>query len=307
MKTDDLVSQIRFFSREMVRELGLLNNRFAVIGSTSQCHALVELDSHAVLNSGQLSKILNLEKSTVSRVVTHLYEQELCDIQPDANDRRNKLISLTKKGQVLANEIHCAAKLQVKLALEVMNEEEKHIVVRGISIYAQALRKSRVQNECTIRKLLKDDVPQLINIIKSVRAEFGFDSSHPEAPLFEEELKNLYESYTEKNAEYYVLIHDEKIVGGAGFGSISTPEKHICELKGMYLSQQLRGFGLGSMLLKKTLLEATNRGFKKCYLETNDFMQGANTLYIKNGFEKLDKPIEGAGHECTNIWYIKKL
>jgi putative acetyltransferase len=307
MTTDALISQIRASTRQMVRELGLLNNRFATIGSASQCHALVELDSHGVLNSGQLSTILNLEKSTVSRLVTHLHENGLCDIQSDANDRRNKLISLTKKGQALANEIHFAAKLQVNQALEMMNEDERNIVVQGISLYAKALRKSGIQNEYTIRKLLKHDVPQLINIIKSVRAEFGFDASHPQAPLFEEELKNLYESYTGKNREYYVLTHDDKIVGGAGFGAISSPEKNICELKGMYLSQQLRGLGLGSKLLKRVLEEAVNRGFKKCYLETNDFMHGANTLYMKNGFVKLAKPIDGAGHACTNIWYIKKL
>lgn len=307
MKTDTLVSQIRTSSRQMVRELGFLNNRFAAIGSISQCHALVELDSHGALNSGQLSTILNLEKSTVSRLVTHLYEKKLCDIQFDANDRRNKLISLTKKGQALANEIHIAAKLQVRQALEMMNEDEKKIVVQGISIYTQALRRSRIQNEYAIRKLLKHDMPQLINIIKSVRAEFGFDASHPEAPLFEEELKNLYESYTGKSSEYYVLVHDEKIVGGAGFGSVLTPESNICELKGMYLLQQLRGLGLGSKLLKKILFEAANRGFKECYVETNDFMRSANTLYKKNGFVKLAKPIEGAGHACTNIWYIRKL
>lgn len=307
MTKDTLISQIRTSSREMVRELGLLNNRFAAIGSTSLCHALVELDSHGVLNSNQLATILNLEKSTVSRLVMQMQEKELCDIQADPNDRRNKLISLTKNGQALANEIHVAAKSQVSQALQMMSAEEKNMVVQGIAIYAKALRKSGIQSEHSIRKLQKQDIPQLTNIIKSVWAEFKFDASHPEASLIEDELTNLYANYTGKNQEYYVLTQGEKIVGGAGFAGILTPEKKLCELKGMYLSQQLRGAGLGSMLLQKVLSEATARGYKQCYLETNDFMHGANKLYMKNGFEKLTRPIEGAGHPCTNIWYIKKL
>src|SRR5471030_1259673 len=98
MKTNTLIPHIRSASREMVRQFGLLNNRFASIGSTSQCHALVELDSHGVMNLGQLASVLNLEKSTISRLITQLFDQGICHIQPDECDRRNKLISLTKTG-----------------------------------------------------------------------------------------------------------------------------------------------------------------------------------------------------------------
>ncbi len=159
-KTDKLISQIRSSSRGIVRQLGLLENCFASIGSTSQCHAMVELDTHGAMNAGQLSEALNLEKSTVSRLVAQLLEDGICCIKIDENDRRNKLISLTKKGLVLVGKIHIEATLQVKRALDLMSEEEKSIVVRGLSIYAKALKKSGVQDEqhdCnTNKKRLKD-------------------------------------------------------------------------------------------------------------------------------------------------------
>jgi len=307
MKTDILITHIRLASREMVRQFGLLNNRFSSIGSTSQCHALVELNSQGVMNLGQLSIVLNLEKSTTSRLVTQLLKKGICQIQSDENDRRNKLISLTQKGTILVNKIHSESKLQVQQALDMMNDEEKNTVVRGLTIYSKALKRSRIQAEYTIRKLLKSDVPQLINLIKVIRSEFGFDSSHPAASLFENELNKIYETYAVKRSDYFVLVHDKKIVGGAGFGPLEGEDKNMCELKGMYLSSQLRGFGLGALLLQKVVEEASKHGFNKCYLETQDFMYGANSLYKKFGFIQLEKPMGNTGHTWTNCWYMKEI
>jgi len=307
MKTETLITHIRSSSREMVRQFGLLNNCFSSIGSTSQCHALVELDSHGVMNLGQLSTVLNLEKSTTSRLVTQLLSKGICHIQLDENDRRNKLISLTKKGLQLVNKIHLEAKLQVQQALDMMSEDEKNTVVRGLSIYAKALKRSRILQEYSIRKLTKSDVPQLINLIKTIWAEFGFDSSHPAAPIFEDELKNTYETYSGKKSSYFVLMHAKRIIGGVGYGPLSNEYADTCELKGMYLSSQLRGSGLGAFLLQKVLREIKNEGFKKCYLETMDYMHGANALYKRFGFAKLDNPIGNTGHTWTNCFYIKEI
>lgn len=307
MSANNVVNQIRSASREMIRQFGFLNNRFSSIGSTSQCHALVELDAHGVMNLGQLSSVLNLDKSTASRLVMQLCKEDSCQIHFDENDRRNKLISLTKKGLQLVNAIHYEANLQVKLALNMINEEEQATVLKGLTAYAKALKRSRLHNEYKVRKLQKSDMPQLVNLIKSIWAEFGFDSTHPKATVFEEELHRTYETYTAKKSNYYVLVDGKKIIGGVGYAPLVGANKNICELKGMYLSSQLRGLGLGSMLLKKALIDAKNEGFKKCYLETMDFMHGANNLYHKFGFLKLEKPLGDTGHSWTNHWYIKNL
>jgi putative acetyltransferase len=256
---------------------------------------------------GQLSTVLNLDKSTTSRLVTQLCEKGICQIQLDEHDRRNKLISLTKKGLQLVNEIHKKASLQVNLALDMMSKEEQAMVLNGLTLYAKALKYSRIHNEYTIRKLQKSDMPQLVNLIKTIWMEFGFDSSHPKSSIFEDELHRTYEAYTTKKSNYYVLLNGKKITGGVGFAPLSGVSENICELKGMYLSSQLRGLGLGSVLLKKALQDAQEKGFKKCYLETMSFMHGANTLYKKFGFIKLDKPMGNTGHTWTNCWYIKKL
>lgn len=144
----------------MVRQFGLLSNRFSSIGSTSQCHALIELDTYGRMTLGQLSMVLNLEKSTTSRLIMKMSNEGICLVKSDENDHRNKLISLTKKGLILANQIHIEAKSQVMQALEIMNEEEKNTVVRGLSIYANALKQSKLKSKHKPRKPLKKDIRQ---------------------------------------------------------------------------------------------------------------------------------------------------
>lgn len=307
MQIENLVAHIRLSSRELVRELGFLNNRFSTIGSISQCHALVELDSQGVMNMEQLSSILNLDKSTTSRIVAKLIEKDIFQIQLDENDRRSKLISLTKKGKQTVNQIHLDAILQVQQALNIMSEDERLTVSNGLSTYAKALKRARIHQEYTIRKLHKNDIPQLIYLIKNIWAEFGFDSNHPNAAHFHEELHGIYESFSINKSGYFVLLKDKRVMGGGGFGPLVGGNTNTCEIKGMYLSPQLRGLGLGASLLEKIIEEGKNKGYKKYYLETMDFMHGANALYGKFGFKKLEKPLGNTGHTWTNCFYYKEI
>lgn len=307
MKQQLVINHIRSASREMIRQLGLLDNQFSAYGTPSQCHALIEIAALGVVNMGELASLLNLDKSTMSRIVAQMIKLDLCDMQPDENDRRNKLITLTKKGRATVAKIDSDAEHQVKSALNMLSEDDKDLVVRGLSIYAKALKRSALIDKYQVRKLKVDDMPQLIKLIKTVWAEFGFDHNHPDSSHYNEELNQTFEIYSAPKSEYFVLMHDNKIIGGVGFCPLPGAKKSICELKGMYLSSQVRGLGLGTVLIKHVLHAASKIRFQECYLETMDFMHGANRLYQKSGFVKLDKPIGNTGHHWTNCWYIKKL
>lgn len=306
MSMNILISGIRVKSREIVRQLGLSDGRFASIGSISQCYALLELNSKGMMNLKELSKVLNLDKSTTSRLVSQLLENGLCDIQGDNDDRRNKLIFLTDKGLKAIAHINEEAELEVKQALEMMNEEERNTVFHGLSIYAKALRKSHVQKKSIIRVFEEDDSSQLKTIIRQVRAEFGFDETHPSAKVSEKELDQMYEVYSQNENKYFVIEYNGEIIGGGGYSPLIENEE-ICELRNMYIASEFRSFGLGGILLQRILKEAQIDGFKRCYLETQESMSAANTLYKKHGFQPLDKPIVDTGHNWTNCWYMKEL
>ena len=141
------IAAIRLAARELVRELGCLTQPFSAYGlSLSQCHTLIELEMRGKMNISQLSDLLNLERSSVSRLVKILQDHQLILTQIDPNDGRSKILQLTDNGYKLLKNLHDEFNKRIAPALEQLSEIEYNYVLKGLSIYAVALRNSRVIN-----------------------------------------------------------------------------------------------------------------------------------------------------------------
>ena len=90
------IQTIRQSSRNLFRELDELKGIYQNSGfSYSQCHLLFELDQHKLLNLMELSQLLLIDKSTASRVIKKLLEQDYVKVDTTTADKRQKLYSLT--------------------------------------------------------------------------------------------------------------------------------------------------------------------------------------------------------------------
>lgn len=74
----------------------------------AQCHTILEIEDMGQATTVELSKRLGLDKSTLSRTVDGLVNIGLLKRAPDPNDRRFNLLSLTEKGQEVADHINQA-------------------------------------------------------------------------------------------------------------------------------------------------------------------------------------------------------
>ena len=120
-------------------------------------------------------------------------------------------------------------------------------------------------------------------------------------------LDQMYENYDTPRAAYFVVEKEGKIIGSAGIAPLIGHEDYICELQKMYFLEEARGLGLGSIMIQKCLDFAKNSGFTKCYLETLPYMEAAQKLYRKNGFEYIDGPMGDTGHYSCTVWMIKDI
>lgn len=93
-------SCLRELIRVLVRDLGILeksdSNCHGV--TMSQCHAIVEIGRANEIYLNELAKILNLDKSTMSRTINKLVEDNLVVRESHPEDRRYIVIKLTDKG-----------------------------------------------------------------------------------------------------------------------------------------------------------------------------------------------------------------
>ncbi|WP_431165274.1 GNAT family N-acetyltransferase [Tenacibaculum halocynthiae] len=162
-----------------------------------------------------------------------------------------------------------------------------------------------IPSDFIIREIKPEDNKQIATVIRNVLIEFGVPKV---GTAYEDSATDeMYETYQEENAGYYIIEHKNKIVGGAGFSKLDNFEGNVCEFQKMYFLPIARGKGLGSKLIEFSLNEAKKQGFEHCYLETMPYMDAARALYKKNGFVNLDKPMGDTGHFSCNVWMIKEL
>ncbi|WP_435262749.1 GNAT family N-acetyltransferase [Tenacibaculum sp. nBUS_03] len=162
-----------------------------------------------------------------------------------------------------------------------------------------------IPSDFIIREIKLEDNKQIATVIRDVLIEFGVPKV---GTAYEDRATDeMYETYQEEKAGYYVIEHNNKIVGGAGFSKLDNFEGNVCEFQKMYFLPIARGKGLGSKLIEFSLKEAKKQGYKHCYLETMPYMDAARALYKKNGFINLDKPMGNTGHFSCNVWMIKEL
>ena len=303
---DSSVSQIRQHSRQLVRELDIVKGVYLGTGYTfSQCHVLFELAQHKSLNLLELAEILLIDKSNTSRTVKKLLGMGLVKSEKVNSDNRQKLFSLTAKGQKALQTTVGLADQQVAKALDNLSEQQQDTVIQGLQLYAGALRKSRLQAQYLLRPMRKQDNLTVARVIREVMTEFqavgaGYSIEDPE-------VDDMYCSYRNRQSCYYVIELNEKVVGCGGIAPLTGADEFTCELRKMFFLPATRGLGLGRRLLQLLMDEARKRGYQKCYLETLDRMWAANELYRKYGFQLLKQPLGKTGHCRCDRWYLLEL
>ncbi|HET7003212.1 MAG TPA: GNAT family N-acetyltransferase [Puia sp.] len=156
-----------------------------------------------------------------------------------------------------------------------------------------------------IRPIRTGDNAAIASIIRSTLAEFG--ANKPGTVYFEPTTDDLFNLFSIPGSAYFIAEVEGKIVGGSGlFPTKGLPEA-CCELVKLYLLPEMRGQGLGLMLMEKCFQKAIDLGFSEMYLETMPELRTAIGLYEKAGFTFLSGPMGQSGHFGCDLWMIKHL
>ena len=300
------IQEIRHHTRKLMRELDVVKGIFLDTGFTyTQCHLMFELSQHTSLNLLQLADNLLLDKSNTSRTVKRLVELGMVHSAHSQEDRRQRDLSLTAKGRRLITRVNILADTQVSEALNLLNPNQRRKVVEGLGLYADALQRIRLQADYSIRRIQRKDNADIAQIIRDVMTEF--DAVGKGYSIVDEEVNDMFGNYRNAKRRYYVLLHQERVVGGAGIAPLRGGASSICELRKMFFLPRHRGIGMGRRLLAHVLDQARRLGYQKCYIETLDRMERATRLYKNAGFETLNKPLGNTGHGACDRWYVLNL
>ena len=160
-------------------------------------------------------------------------------------------------------------------------------------------------NNIIIREIQKKDNPEIAAIVRNVLMEMG--APKVGTAYADPQLNTMFETYNNAKSVYFVIENEGKIIGGAGISQLENSDSNVCELQKMYFLPEARGMGLGTQLMGKCLQSAKDYGFSKCYLETMPYMEAAQKLYKKVGFDYLCAPMGNTGHTSCPVWMLKNL
>ncbi|HKX85133.1 MAG TPA: GNAT family N-acetyltransferase [Flavobacterium sp.] len=156
-----------------------------------------------------------------------------------------------------------------------------------------------------IREIKREDNEQVAQVIRTVLEEFNVPKVG--TAYADPQLDAMFEAYQEPNSTYFVVENEGRIIGVAGIAPLANASPDVCELQKMYFLPETRGLGIGTQMMEVCLAKAKDFGFKKCYLETMPYMEAAQKLYKRSGFDYLKEPMGCTGHTSCPVWMIKEL
>lgn len=140
-----------------------------------------------------------------------------------------------------------------------------------------------------IREARPADAAAIRAIVSETLAEFGFGV---EPSGTDADLADVPASYQDRGGVFRVIVdEDDRIVGCGGLYPLASG---VAELRKMYFRPEIRGLGLGRVLLEDLVAEARRREFTRIELETASNLTAAIALYQRAGFVETD----GARHSC---------
>jgi DNA-binding MarR family transcriptional regulator len=136
---------LRELIRILVRNLGILEKSDASCCGTTitQCHAVVEIGRAKEISLNELSDILAVDKSTMSRTINNLTESNLSVREMHSEDRRYIKIKLTDSGEKVYKNIEDSMETYYKSIFSSIPEEKREQVLESLKLLTEAVKNNK--------------------------------------------------------------------------------------------------------------------------------------------------------------------
>ncbi len=297
---ENRISTLRNVSRKLIRELGILQLNKAQLKKTPQhWHALIEIAKEPNITISELSHLLLLSTSAMSRIVSALIENELVAYR-EGSDKREKYLHITKKGDLEIANIDEFSNTKIKGAFEFLTEEDQENIIKAIEKYAHALEKSRnLRDTVKIHRLSTPRTirKQIITMIETIqKGVFSLPITDDINACILRAEEDFY--YNNSYNFWYATDDNGSIIGSVGLKKI---EGHNAEIKKFFVHQPYRGKGVALKLMNSLIKAALKHRFKTLYLGTVDTLHAAERFYKKYGFVRITKQDLPSGFETCSL------
>ena len=284
---ETLIASIRASSRQLVRAWGILERKAAGTDlSLSAVHAILEIGFHQDLAAKELTEIIGLEKSSVSRLLKNLEDRGLITSHVGSDDKRKRCLRLTGHGMALFEAINLHADRQVGGAIDLLDGSDAQDVEKALALYAVSLHKGKEPSNIAHPDIKTGYCPGLLGEVAALHAHFysalvGFGS--PFEARVASDMASFITRLSKETNQIWHVWDGARLVANVAIDGEDLGEG-IAHLRWFIAHPALQGSGLGRQLLTRAIQFCNDAGFQEIHLWTFEGLHAARHLYEQNGF-----------------------
>jgi DNA-binding MarR family transcriptional regulator/GNAT superfamily N-acetyltransferase len=272
-----MVNQVRSFNRTVTQRIGALQEDFlARDRPLGQARLLWEIGPDGS-DVRWLRSRLDLDSGYLSRLLRSLEHDGLVTVRQSGTDARVRIARLTARGLAERAELEHRSDEVARAILGPLTMQQRDRLVAAMADVERLLLASMV--------IVRPADPRHPDARSCLRAYFGelarrFDTG------FDPELSNpAADAETSPPAGFFLVasLRGEPV----GCGAVKFHGTEPAEIKRMWVSEGVRGLGLGRRMLAELESRARAHGARAARLETNRSLAEAIALYRKSGYREV--------------------
>lgn len=286
-----LIAEVRRFNRFYTREIGVLSESFLKAGlSLPEARVLYEIKQGNGSTAKEIGRQLRMDAGYLSRVLLRLVQRRLVARQRSANDARQSMLTLTKRGEQ---------------QFELQNNRQSEEVAKLLRRLTSADQLQLVESMRTVQRLLGGEEPKgggQAFILRMPRlGDMGWVLlKHGEGYADRYGWDERFEAIVARVVADFEIEHDpkrercwiaerERERVGCVFLVRHPEQKDVAKLRLLWVDPTARGMGLGKTLVQECTKFASHAGYKKIVLWTNSELKAARRIYEHEGYKLIKR------------------
>jgi DNA-binding MarR family transcriptional regulator/GNAT superfamily N-acetyltransferase len=289
LPTDRRVAAVRRFNRFYTQQIGVLNEHLLHSRlSLTEVRVLYELAHRSEPRGAAIAKSLGLDAGYLSRLLRGFVKRGLISMRASKGDRRERVLTLTKKGRDRFATLDARAHQEVAGMLRGVSPGVQRDLVNGMECIQQALvrppdQPSGIAAPYLLRSHRPGDMGWIVHRHGVLYAEeYGWDERFE--GLVARIVADFIAQLDPRRERCWIAERDGELLGCVFLVKHQEAPDRVAKLRLLLVEPAARGSGLGSRLVGECVSFARQAGYRKITLWTNSVLHAARRIYERTGF-----------------------
>ncbi len=280
------IAALRAFNRTYTLKLGLLQPKLDKSPFTlSEARVLYELAQRTDPTAAEIGRVLHLDRAQLSRTLKRFTDAGLLASRDDPAHGRHRLLALTEEGRATYQALEAATCEVVGGLLESLPEPRRNRLLAAASDIVGIFEAASPPSP-SLRGLRPGDLGMVIARQAILYArEYGYDSDYE--ALIAAILAEFHQHFDPARDDAWIAECDGGRLAGSIF-LVRGDQPGVGKLRLLYVEPEMRGVGVGKLLVDSCVKRARALGYERLELWTDSQLVSARRLYDRAGFSRMD-------------------